>query len=80
MCSKSTEMPSPYRLETNKMKGNYIQDDPRSFDKLRDLPVPKFVEPVETNPDVTSPSGPSTSTGTSPFRSVPELGGGRRNG
>ena len=22
--------------------------------KLRDLPIPKFVEPVETNPDVTS--------------------------
>ena len=24
------------------------------FDRLRDLPIPKFVEPVETNPDVTS--------------------------
>ena len=39
--------------------------------KLRDLPIPKFVEPVETNPDVTSafaphprPFDPSTSSGT----------------
>ena len=28
------------------------------LDRLRDLPIPKFVEPVETNPDVTSTSAP----------------------
>ena len=27
---------------------------PKPFDKLRDLPILKFVEPVETNSDVTS--------------------------
>ncbi len=29
---------------------------PRPFDRLKDLPrfLPKFVEPVETNPNVTS--------------------------
>ena len=39
--------------------------------KLRKLLIPKFVEPVETNPDVTSASpptsNPSTSSGTSPL-------------
>ena len=39
--------------------------------KLRKLSIPKFVEPVETNPEVTSASpltpNPSTSSGTSPL-------------
>ena len=29
-----------------------------TLDRLRDLPIPKFVEPVETNPEVTSAFAP----------------------
>ena len=29
-----------------------------TLDRLKDLPIPKFVEPVETNPNVTSASAP----------------------
>ena len=38
-------------------EGNYIAllaKTLRPFDTLKDLPIPKFVELVETNPDVTS--------------------------
>ena len=44
--------------------------DQKPFDERRGLPIPKFVELVETNPDVTSafaphprPFDPSTSSG-----------------
>ena len=51
---------------------------------LRELPIHKFVELVETNPDVTPTFAPlpgsSTSLGTSPLSLVPELVEGYRNG
>ena len=45
-------------------KGNYIQEDPAlvttAFGRLKDLPrlSPQFVEPVETNPEVTAAFAP----------------------
>ena len=42
--------------------GNYIQENPAlvvtSFGRLRDSPNPQFVEPVETNPEVTAAFAP----------------------